>query len=75
MCYNQGSGCAITREVVIAVGNGVLSSRCPEKMATNGGNILLSAKWVHKILLIGFKEVGPPPRLDWVQRGGTTAKT
>ena len=33
------SGAATTRKGVIAVGNGVLSARCTEKMATNGGNI------------------------------------
>ena len=26
------SGATVTRKVVIAVGNGVLSARCPEKM-------------------------------------------
>ena len=29
----------ITRKAVIAVENGALSARCPEKMAANGGGI------------------------------------
>ena len=39
------SGCAITRKVVIAIGNGVLASKCPDKMSRNGGSIELSIKW------------------------------
>ena len=33
------SGAAVTRKALIAVGNGVLSARCPGKMAGNGGSI------------------------------------
>ena len=29
----------ITRKALIAVGNGVLSARCPGKVAANGGSI------------------------------------
>ena len=39
------AGCAISRKVVISVGNGVLQSKCPDKMRKNGGNITLSIKW------------------------------
>ena len=56
--------CAISRKVVISVGNGVLSSRCPDKMARNGGNITLSIKWTRHIL----------KSMNWVKRRGTTAK-
>ena len=30
---------------VIAIGNGVLCSRCPEKIANNGGNVTLTITW------------------------------
>ena len=33
------SGAAITRKALIAGGNGVLSARCPGKMAVSGGSI------------------------------------
>ena len=58
------SGGAITRRTVLAIGNGVLSSRCPDKLARNGGNITPSAKWAKNIL----------KSMDWVKRRGTTAK-
>ena len=44
------AGCAISRKGAISVGNGVLSSRCPDKMAKNGGNIPLSIKWARTFL-------------------------
>ena len=58
------TGCAIYRKIVISVGNGVLSSRCPDKMAKNGGNITLSIKWARNIL----------KSMNCVKRRGTTAK-
>ena len=58
------SGCAITRKVVIAVGNGVLASKCPDKMSRNGGSIELSIKWARNIL----------KSMNWTRRRGTTAK-
>ena len=33
------SGAPITRKVVVVVENGLLSDRCPEKMAKNAGSI------------------------------------
>lgn len=61
----RASGGAISRKTVIAVGNGVLSVRCPELMTKNGGNIKLSTKWARGVL----------KSMDWVKRRGTTAKT
>ena len=36
--------------VLIAVRNGVLSARYPEKVAKNGGSITLSTKWAQNVL-------------------------
>ena len=36
-----GSGGVISRNTVISIGNGVLSSRCPEKLTNNGGSVTL----------------------------------
>ena len=58
------SGGAVTRKTVIAIGDGVLSSRCPEKLAKNGGSVTLTTKWARGIL----------KSLDWVKRRGTTSK-
>ena len=58
------AGCSISRKVVISVGNGVLASRCPEKMSRNGGKINLTVKWARDIL----------KSMNWVKRRGTTAK-
>ena len=44
------AGCSISRKVVISVGNGVLASRCPEKMSRNGGKINLTVKWARGVL-------------------------
>ena len=57
-------GCALSRKVVISVGNGVLKSRCPEKMAKNGRNITLSIKWARGIL----------QSVEWVKRRGMKSK-
>ena len=46
------------------MGNGVLASRCPEKMSRNGGKIDLTVKWARGIL----------KSMNWVKRKGTTAK-
>lgn len=50
--------------MVKAVGNGVVSPRCPEKMAKNGGNIIFSTKWARNVL----------KSLDWVKRVLTITK-
>ena len=60
----RGDGCAISTMVVISVGNGVLSSRCPDKMAKNGGNIAFSIKWARNIL----------KSMNWVKRRGYNRK-
>ena len=44
------AGCSISRKVIISVGNGVLATRCPEKMSRNGGKINLTVKWARGIL-------------------------
>ena len=61
----HASGEVISRKTVIAIGNGILSSRCPEKWTKNGGSVTLTTIWVWEIL----------KSLDWVKRRGTTAKT
>ena len=58
------AGCSVSRKVVISVGNGVLASRCPEKMSRNGGKVNLTVKWARGIL----------KSMNWVKRRGTTAK-
>ena len=40
------TGDSVSSKVVISVGNGVLASRCLEKMSRNGGKINLTVKWV-----------------------------
>ena len=58
------AGCSISRKVVISVGNGVLASRCSEKMSRNGGKISLTEKncrkgFQHKIhndLILNFDQ-------------------
>ena len=57
-------GGTISRKTVIAIGNGVLSSRCPEKLTKNSGSVILTTKWAGGIL----------KSLDWVKRCGMTAK-
>ena len=39
------AGCAISRKIVISVGNGVLACKCPEGLAINGG-----IKWARNLL-------------------------
>ena len=58
------SGGAVTRKIVIAIGNGVLKARCPEMLEENGGSITLTSKWAR----------GALKSLDWVKRRYTTAK-
>ena len=58
------SGRVISRKSVTAIGNGVLSSRCPQKLTRNGGSVTLTTKWAPGIL----------KPLDWVKRSRTTAK-
>ena len=48
----------VTRETVIAIGNGVLKARCPEMLEENDGSITLTTKWARGIL----------KSLDWVKR-------
>ena len=36
--------------MVTAFGNGVLGVRSAEKMAINGGKIILPTKWAHNVL-------------------------
>ena len=57
-------GCSVSRKVVISVENGVLASRCPEKMSRYGGKINLTVKYARGIL----------KSMNWVKRRGTTAK-
>ena len=57
-------GGVISRETVIAVGNGVLSSSCPEKLTKIGGSVALTTKCTRGILT----------SLDLVERRGTTAE-
>ena len=58
------SRAAVTRRVVIAVKNSVLSTLCPEKMAQNGSSITLSTKWAQNVL----------KSLDCVKQRRTTSK-
>ena len=58
------AGCSISRKVVISVGNGVLASRCPEKMSRNDGKINLTVKWARGLFKL----------MNRVKRRGTTAK-
>lgn len=60
----QISGCAISRKVVISVRNGILASRCPEKITKNGGRITFSIKWARNVLKL----------MNWVKRKRTTEK-
>ena len=56
-------GATISRKVVIAVGNDVLSVLCPEKMTKNGGTIALS-NWARNVLRL----------LDWLKQRGKHQK-
>lgn len=56
------AGCAVSRKLVLSVGSGVFSSRCPKKW--NGEKITLSVKWARNI----FKS------RNWLKRRSTTAK-
>ena len=60
----SGSGGAVTRKTVIAIGNAVFKARCPEMLEENGGSIRLTTKCVRGVL----------KHLDWVKRHYTTAK-
>ena len=58
------SGGAVTQKAVIAIGNAVLKSTCPEMLEENGGGITLTTKWARGVLKF----------LDLVKRRYTTAK-
>ena len=58
------SGEAIIRKTVIANGNGVLSSRFLENLASNGGSVTLNTKLARAILKL----------LHWMKGSGKTAK-
>ena len=58
------AGCSISRKVVISVGNGVLASRCPEKMSRNGGKINLNVKWASGILKCTMNRTMNPALYD-----------
>lgn len=58
------AGCGISRKTVIAVGEGVLLAKCPDRLRKNGGSVSLTIKWARGIL----------KSLDWSKRRGTTAK-
>ena len=57
------AGCAISRKVVISVGNGVLASKCPEMLARNGGSINLSIEWARDII----------KSMNWARRRAITS--
>ena len=58
------AGCGISQKTVIAVGNGVLGAKYPEKLRRNGGSVTLTTKWARGILKF----------MDWTKRRGTKAK-
>ena len=60
-CVSDG---AIIQKTVIAIGNGVLSSRCPEKLTKIRRSVILATKWARGKLKL----------LDWVKRRDTIAK-
>ena len=63
--YNlRVSGGAVTRKIVIGIGNGVLKARCPEMLEENDGYITLTTEWARGVLKF----------LDWVKGRYTTAK-
>ena len=63
--YNlRDGGGAVSLKTVIAIGNGVMSSGCSEKLTKKGGNVTFTIKWAR----------GIPKLLGWMKRGGKTAR-
>ena len=60
----RDGGGAVSLKTVIAIGNGVMSSRCSEKLTKKGGNVTFTIKWAR----------GIPKLLSWMKRGGKTAR-
>ena len=58
------AGGAISRKMVIAIGNGVVKANCPSKLKEFGGHIVLTEGWARNVL----------KSMAWSKRKGTTGK-
>ena len=58
------TGAAISRKMVISIGNGMLKANDPNSLSEFGGRIMLTINWARGVL----------KSMDWVKRKGTTGK-
>ena len=60
----RAAGTAISRRIVIAIGNGVVRSNSPTLLKENGGSLELTEDWARGVI----------KSMNWTKRKGTTGK-
>ena len=64
MIGTRTAGTAISRRIVMTIGNGVVRSNSPTLLKENGGSLELTENWVRGVIR----------SMNWTKRKGTTAK-
>ena len=64
MIRTRAAGTAISRRIVVAIGNGVVRSNSLTLLKENGGSLELNEDWAR-----GFIK-----SMNWIKRKGTTRK-
>ena len=60
----RAAGTAISRRIVMAIGNGVVRSNSPTLLKENGGSLELTKDWAWGVI----------KSMNWTKRKGTTGK-
>ena len=64
MIVTQAAGTAISRRIVMAIGNGVVRSNSPTLLKENGGSLELTEDWAREVI----------KSMNWTKRKDTTGK-
>ena len=64
MIGTRAAGTAISRRIVMAIGNGVVRSNSPTLLKENGGSLELTEDWARGVI----------KSMNWTKRKGTTGK-
>ena len=64
MIGTGAAGTAISRRIVMAIGNGLVRLNCPTLLNENGGSLELNEDWARRVM----------KSLNWTKRKGTTVK-
>ena len=64
MIGTRAAGTAISRRIVMAIGNGVVKSNSPTLLKENGGSLELTKDWARRFI----------KSMNWTKRKGTTGK-